>query len=216
MLSRRWKGPVLMSEITAVSKAVQAVAELAKEGIEVGKNTGVIQKSAIEKAEEVQAIVSAAGAAVSLVALASDFFGLKYPVVDSWPAVIHDQAGVIIWDRGFYHEVYFRSLDGKLEQSFFSGGHGAAKKRFAALVAEFGVGDRSEMPSGNEEKLLTSGDDAPLDSPGEPMKHCRVCGDRIKKGLKYQTTRRFVCKGCGHRTHVSCAAEVGRLCKACV
>jgi tRNA(Ile2) C34 agmatinyltransferase TiaS len=52
--------------------------------------------------------------------------------------------------------------------------------------------------------------------PEERQKHCRVCGERIKGGAKFHLTRRFYCKGCGHRTHVSCAESVSRqLCRAC-
>lgn len=50
----------------------------------------------------------------------------------------------------------------------------------------------------------------------EVEKHCLVCGRRIKAGAKFHATRRFYCRGCGHRTHVGCAADVsGKLCKQC-
>ena len=52
--------------------------------------------------------------------------------------------------------------------------------------------------------------------PEEAKKHCRVCGERIKGGVKFHLTRRFYCVKCGHRTHYHCAGDVpGRLCSGC-
>lgn len=50
----------------------------------------------------------------------------------------------------------------------------------------------------------------------DEQKCCRVCGKRIKENAKFLFGRRFYCRGCGHRTHVRCAADRReRVCAKC-
>ncbi len=52
----------------------------------------------------------------------------------------------------------------------------------------------------------------------EYLKHCRTCAGRINGGVKWRLTRRFVCKRCGHRTHVGCSLggePKTKLCRLC-
>lgn len=49
----------------------------------------------------------------------------------------------------------------------------------------------------------------------EAQKHCKVCGKRISKDAQYVFGERFVCKMCGHRTHVHCGDTSKHICHKC-
>ena len=50
----------------------------------------------------------------------------------------------------------------------------------------------------------------------EDKKHCAVCEKRIAGNAKFYASQRFVCKVCGHRTHVHCAGDLaGKICAKC-
>ena len=52
----------------------------------------------------------------------------------------------------------------------------------------------------------------------EEKKTCRVCDQRVDKDAQWVVSRRFMCRLCGHRTHVHCSSDVGpdeKICRSC-